>query len=305
LARFLLSRLVQAIVVLWGVATIVFVLVHLSGDPARLMLPPNATEEQVVGLRHQLGLDRPLPEQYVDFLGRLARGDLGVSIRLNQPVLRVLLERVPATIQLTLASLLVSVAVALPLGTLSAAKRDTAIDGFSSLVALLGQSLPTFWLGIVLILLFAVKWQIFPALGAGTPAHLVLPSITLGAYSAALTTRILRSSLLDVLDHDFVRTARAKGLRERLVLARHVAPNAAAPVLTVLALQVGLLLSGAIVTETVFNYPGMGLLVVQAIFGRDFTLVQGFVVLLALVIVAINLAVDVVYSVLDPRIRFG
>ena len=305
MSRFLLSRFGQALVVLWGVCTIVFFLLHLSGDPAQLMLPPNASQEDVENLRHMLELDRPLQEQYVSYLVRLAHGDFGTSFRHRQPALQLIAERVPATVQLTLAALLVTILIALPLGTISALKRDTAVDGLSAFVALLGQCVPTFWLGLVLIMLFAVQWRIFPALGAGTPAHLVLPAITLGAYSAALTTRMLRSSLLDVLNQEFVRTAHAKGLTERLVLWRHVAPHAAIPVITVIALQVGQLLSGAIVTETVFNYPGMGLLVIQAISGRDFTVVQAFVILLAVVIVVLNLLVDIVYSVVDPRVRLG
>lgn len=305
MVRYLGGRLLQGVVVLWGVATVVFFLMHLSGDPVVLMVSPNATQDEIQRVREMLELDRPLPEQYARYIGRLSHGDLGLSIRHHQPALLLLAERVPATLALTLSALAVSLLVALPLGTLSALRRGTVVDSLSASLSLLGQCVPTFWMGIVLILLFAVQWRLLPAVGAGSPAHLVLPAITLGAYSAALTTRMLRSSLLDVLHEDFVRTARAKGFSEQLVLMRHVLPNAAIPVLTVLALQVGYLLSGAVVVETVFSYPGMGLLVMQSIYGRDFTLVQAFVVLLAAVIVVINLTVDILYSVLDPRIRFG
>jgi len=303
--RFLLGRVVQSLIVLLGVCTFVFFLMHMTGDPVRLLLPLDATPEDIERVRHLMGFDRPLHQQFLSYVTRLLQGDLGVSLRHQQPALHLLVERIPATLKLTLAALLVSLVIALPLGTISAMKRDTPVDATGAFVALLGQCVPTFWLGIMLIMLFAVHWRIFPALGAGTLAHLVLPAITLGAYSAALTTRMLRSSLLDVLDQDFVRTARAKGLRERTVMLRHIVPHAAIPVVTVIALQVGHLLSGSIVTETIFSYPGMGLLVVQAIYGRDFTLVQGFVILLAIVILTINIAVDILYCYLDPRVRLG
>lgn len=303
--RFLLGRVVQSLIVLLGVCTFVFFLMHMTGDPVRLLLPLDATPQDIERVRHLMGLDRPLHEQYVTYMTRLLQGDFGVSLRHQQPALQLLAERIPATLKLTLAALFVSLVIALPLGTISAMKRDTAVDATGGFVALLGQCVPTFWLGIMLIMLFAVRWRIFPALGAGGIAHLVLPAITLGAYSAALTTRMLRSSLLDVLDQEFVRTARAKGLAERTVMLRHIMPHAAIPVVTVIALQVGHLLSGAIVTETIFSYPGMGLLVVQAIYGRDFTLVQGFVILLATVILTINIVVDILYCYLDPRVRLG
>ncbi|MCC6175773.1 MAG: ABC transporter permease [Chloroflexi bacterium] len=304
MTRFILRRIAQSALVIWGVCTIVFFLMHASGDPVQLLLPTDASDEEIARVRSQLQLDRPLTEQYVNYLSRLIQGDLGQSLRHRRPALELLAERVPATLQLTVGALLVCLLVALPLGTLSALKRDSTIDTISSFVALLGQCVPTFWLGIVLIMIFAVQLQVVPVMGAGTLAHLIAPSITLGAYSAALATRMVRSSLLDVLDQEYVRTARSKGLTEWAIIVRHVAPIAAMPVVTVISLQIGYLLSGAIVTETVFNYPGMGLLVVQAIFGRDFTLVQGFVILLSIVIVSINLLVDIIYSVLDPRVRF-
>jgi peptide/nickel transport system permease protein len=239
------------------------------------------------------------------FVVHAAQGDFGESYRHHQPAFPLVIERLPATLQLAFAALLVSLVLALPAGILAALKRGTAFDVISRMVALLGQAMPTFWLGLMLILLFAVRLKWLPPNGRGGIEYLVLPALTLGAYSAALTMRLLRSSLLEVLGKDYIRTGRAKGLRESSVVLRHALKNAAIPVVTVLGLQMGRLLAGAVVTETVFGYGGMGLLAVQAILGRDLTVVQAFVMVAAVIILAINLVVDLLYAVLDPRIRYG
>jgi peptide/nickel transport system permease protein len=303
--RFLLDRLWQSLVVLFGVSLLVFLLMRLTGDPVAVMLPPEATAEDHAELRRELGLERSLPEQFGIFLANAVRGNFGQSYRHHQPALDLVLERLPATIQLTLAALLVSLALAIPAGIIAALRRGSAFDSLSRLLALLGQAMPTFWLGLMLILLFAVRLRWLPPSGRGGLEYLVLPALTLGTYSAALTMRLLRSSLLEVLGREYVRTARAKGLGERAVVVRHALKNAAIPVVTVVGLQMGRLLAGSVVTETVFGYGGMGLLAVQAIVGRDLTIVQAFVLVAAVIILAINLLVDLLYLALDPRIRYG
>ena len=303
--RYLFERLWHSIFVLFGVSLLVFVLMRLTGDPVAVMLPPEATAQDAALLRHALGLDRSLPEQFGIFVVHAVQGDFGESYRHHAPAFPLVLERLPATLQLTLAALLVSLLLALPAGILAALQRGSVFDSLSRLLALLGQAMPTFWLGLMLILLFAVRLKWFPPSGRGGIEYLVLPAVTLGAYSAALTMRLLRSSLLEVLSKEYIRTGRAKGLREATVVIRHALKNAALPVVTVLGLQVGRLLAGAVVTETVFGYGGLGLLAVQAILGRDLTIVQAFVVVAAVIILTINLVVDLLYAALDPRIRYG
>ena len=303
--RYASERLWHSLIVLFWVSLLVFLLMRLTGDPAAVMLPSEATAEDHELLRRQLGLDRPLPEQFGIFLVNAIRGDFGQSYRHHQPALELVLERLPATLQLTFAALLVSLALALPAGVVAALRRGSAFDSLSRLLALLGQAMPTFWLGLMLILFFAVRLKWLPPAGRGGLEYLVLPALTLGTYSAALTMRLLRSSLLEVLGRDYIRTARAKGLGERGLVLRHALRNAAIPVITVVGLQVGRLLAGSVVTETVFGYGGMGLLTVQAILGRDLAIVQAFVVVTAVIILAINLAVDLLYAAIDPRIRYG
>lgn len=305
MARFLLVRFLHAILVVLGVSVVAFGLLHLSGDPAALLLPPSATREDIDLFRRQLGLDRPVPVQYLDFLGKAVRGDFGMSIRYNQPAMGLVLDRLPATLQLSGAGLGLSLLLGLPLGILAAVRRGSWLDQVSLALSLVGQAFPVFWLGIVLIILFAENLRWLPASGIGGPQFLVLPAVTLSAYSTAMIMRLLRSSLLDVLGADYVRTAKAKGLSNKAVLAGHALKNAALPVVTVVGLQVGTLLGGAVITEEVFAYPGMGRLAVQAIANRDFTVVQAFVVLMAVVIVGANLAVDLLYAWLDPRIKVG
>jgi peptide/nickel transport system permease protein len=303
MGRYLLVRLGHAALVVVGVSLVVFLLTHLGGDPASLLLPPNASAEDIEQFRHAMGFDKPLPVQLVEYLGRLAHGDFGRSFRYDQPALEVVLERVGATLVLGGFALLLSVVVAVPLGILAAVRRNSIWDTLSLIVSLSGQALPVFWLGILLIILFAVTLRWLPASGGGDLAHLILPGLTLAAYSLAIISRLLRSSLLEVLGADYVRTARAKGLRERVVLVRHALKNGLLPVVTVLGLQVGTLLGGAVITEEVFAYPGMGRLAVQAILGRDFSLIQAFVVLTAITIACANLLVDLAYGWLDPRVR--
>lgn len=302
---YILRRLGHAALVLLGVTLVVFVLIRLSGDPVRLMLPLDATVEQEERLRSQLGLDQPILVQYGRFLAGVVQGDFGNSLRHREPALTLVVERMPASLLLTAAGLGTSVAIGVPLGVLAATRRGGAVDRGLTVLALAGQSMPSFWLGILLILALAVNLRLFPPSGAGTWKHLVLPGLTLGAYSAALVYRLTRSAMLEVLDKEFVRTARAKGLGPRVVIWRHAFRNAALPVVTIIGLQFNNLIGGAIITETVFAYPGMSLIAVQAIDNRDFPVVQAFVFVLALAVTLVNLVTDLAYSWLNPQIRYG
>ena len=288
-----------------GITLIVFVLVRISGDPVVLMLPEDAEQWQVEALREALGLDRPIPTQYVMYLRDLLRGDFGTSLRYtNQAALPIVLERLPATLQLTLAALVVAVVISFPLGIIAAVYRNRWPDVFSTSFAVLGQAMPNFWLGIMLILVFAVFLGWLPVSGRAGVASYVLPAITLGTALAALLTRLMRSSLLEVLNQDYVRTATAKGLQRRSVLLKHAVRNALLAYVTVLGLQVATLMAGAVVTEQVFAWPGIGLLAIQAINSRDMPIIQGVVVVAALIVMTANLAVDVLYALIDPRISY-
>jgi ABC-type dipeptide/oligopeptide/nickel transport system permease component len=270
------------------------------------MLSPQATLEDIERVRRQMGFDRPLPEQFLRFLGGAVRGDFGRSLRYtDQPALAIVVERFPATVELALATLAWSIPVALVLGLASAVRRASVSESVAMTTALLGQSMPSFWLGLMLILVFSVNLGLLPSSGRGTLSHLVLPALTLGGFFMARLTRLVRSGLLDVLGQDYVRTARAKGLAERIVVARHAFKNAAIPIVTILGLDVGTLLGGAVITETVFAWPGIGRLAIEAIAVRDFPVVQADVFFIALTFVAINLVVDVLYTWLDPRVRLG
>jgi peptide/nickel transport system permease protein len=304
MVAFLTRRLFHAVFVLIGVSLIVFVLMHLSGDPASLMVPEDATLEQIEAVRQRMGFDRPLIVQYGIFLGNALRGDFGYSYRISAPAFDLVLERVPATLRLMGASLAISLAFAIPVGILAAVKRNTVFDRLSMLLVLFGQSMPTFWFGIMAIIIVSVQLQWLPTSGYRGPEYIILPALTLGLYTSAVLARILRSSLIEVFSRDFIRTARAKGLAESAVLIGHAIKNAAIPVITVIGLQVGYLMGGSIITETVFSYPGMGLLAIQAIQGRDIPVLQAFVVMIAAVIVFVNLLVDVMYTFLDPRVKY-
>ncbi len=301
---YIAQRLLYSVFVLLGVATVVFFLVRLTGDPVRLMLPPDATLAQETALRRSLGLDAPLPVQYGNFILSVARLDFGESLRYGQPAAALILERYPATLQLAGAALLFSLVVALPAGVLAATQRGTVMDGVVMVMALIGQSSPVFFTGILLILLFAVNLRLLPSGGFGDLQHLILPAAALGMYLMSTVARLTRSSMLEVLHEDYLRTAHAKGLSAATVMVRHALRNAMLPVITVIGLETGALLGGSIVTETVFAWPGVGQLVVQAITYRDYPLVQAAVLVLATTFVLVNLLVDVSYSILDPRIRY-
>ncbi len=292
------------VLVLLSVSSVAFVVLRFTGDPVQMMLPPEeTTPEQVTRLRHLLGLDKPVWIQYADFLKNLATGNLGESYRYGTPVTPLVLARVPATLELAGAAIAVAVAVGIPLGVVSAVRKDSALDVFVSSVSFLGIAVPVFWLGPVLILLFAVRVHWLPTSGTGTWQQLVLPAVSLGTYPLAQLARLVRSDVLDVLSEDFVRTARSKGLDERAVLTRHVLRKSALSIVTLVGLNVGVLMGGAIITETIFAWPGIGRLVVQAISFRDFPLAQGAVVYIALMTVVANFLVDLSYGFLDPRVR--
>ncbi|MBX3070831.1 MAG: ABC transporter permease [Thermomicrobiales bacterium] len=304
MAPFLIQRLIRGILVLLAVSLIVFVLMHLTGDPAALMVPEGATADEVAEVRERMGFDRPILVQYVIFLKRAVTGDFGYSYRIQRPAFDLVVERIPATLRLMAASVGVSLAVALPVGVIAATHRNSLFDRISMVMILFGQSMPTFWFGIMAILIFPVRLGWLPTSGYKGPSYLVLPAITLGLYTSAVIARVLRSSLIEVLSRDYIRTARAKGLAGRQVLLRHAVKNAAIPVITVVGLQIGYLMGGSIITETVFGYPGMGLLAIQAIRGQDIPVLQSFVIFVAAIIVAINFLVDIAYMYLDPRVRY-
>lgn len=302
---YVVQRLLQGLLVLLGVTAVVFGLTFLSGDPVTTLAPLYATHEERALIRERLGLDRPLPVQYADFVARAVQGDFGESLRHREPAMGLILQRMPATLRLATAAILFALLVSVPLGILAAVNHNGPIDAGARVTALLGQSVPSFLLGIVLILIFAVNLRWLPSSGGVGLQSLVLPGITVGAFSAALLARLLRSSLLEALGQDYIRTAHAKGLLQRVVLTRHALRNAALPFTTVLGLQVTFLLSGAVVAETVFAYPGMGLLAVQAIATKDVPVIQAFVTMTAVIVVGVNLIVDLIYARLDPRIRLS
>ena len=282
---------------------VVFALVHLSGDPVLLMVPADASPDLVASTRHALGFDRPLYEQFGRYLASIVQGDLGTSLRINRPVARLIVERLPATILLTLAALLLATVTAIPAGIVSAVKRGTIIDRIAMVGAVAGQAVPIFWLALLLIAFFGVQLRWLPVFGYGTFAHLVLPAVSLSTIVLGRLARLVRSSMLEVLGQDYVRTARAKGLGEWRVLTLHALRNASIPIVTLLGLQFAQLLGGAVVTETIFAWPGLGRLVVEAIFNRDFPVVQGVVLVVSLLFVIVSLLIDVAYALLDPRVR--
>jgi peptide/nickel transport system permease protein len=287
------SRLLRAFVALWLVSTVVFVVMRLSGDPVPLLLPPDAPRSEIFRVRAELGLDRPLIVQYGVFLVHVVRADFGRSIHFHEP----------ASLELALTAFVVAALVAVPIGLLSAIRRNTLVDHATMAVALVGQSAPTFFLGILFILVLSLQAGLFPTSGRGDWRNLVLPALTLGAFAMASIARLTRSAVLEVLGADFVRTARAKGVSELLVVGKHTLRNAALPIITITGLQLGQLLAGAVVTETVFAWPGIGRLAIQSIYNRDYPVVQCTVFLSALVFIVVNLLIDVLYGVLDPRLR--
>ena len=302
--RYLSLRVLYTLPAVWLVVSIVFLLIHLvPGDPILQMLGEGAPAADVEATRHLYGLDRPLGEQYLHYWKGVLRGDLGPSLRFNQSVSKMIAQRYPYTLELTLASLLVAIVLSIPAGVRSAQRRNRWDDRLLSVVSLFGLSFPNFALGPILILFFAIKLGLLPVSGSGTVAHLVLPAITMGGALAAILTRMVRTSMLEELSHDYIRTARAKGLPERTVVYRHALRNAMIPIITVLGLQFGALLAGAIVTEKIFSWPGIGRLTIDAIGNRDYYLVQGCILAIGLTYIAVNFLTDLLYSAVNPRIR--
>jgi peptide/nickel transport system permease protein len=300
---YLLRRLAQSLLVLLGISFVVFAILHLTGDPTLVLLPPDASAEDVTRFRQEMGFNDPFFVQYGRFMRGALRGDFGQSIRHGEPAFQLVVERLPATFELAGAGLGIALLLAIPAGIVSAVRRNTAIDYVSTVVALLGQSMPTFWLGIMLILVFSVQFSLLPSSGRGTLLHLIMPAITLGLFTTARITRLTRSGMLEVLSQDYIRTARAKGVGDPPIVWKHALKNAAIPIVTIVGIELGTLLGGSVITETIFAWPGVGRLSVQAIYNRDYPVVQAAVFILASTFVLVNLVVDVVYTYLDPRIR--
>jgi peptide/nickel transport system permease protein len=303
--KYILRRFAQSVLAMLALSLLIFCMSRLTGDPTMLMLPDDATREDIAQLRHALGLDRPLPVQYWVFISKAVQGDLGRSIKGQMPVLDMIKERLPNSIKLAAVALGIAVLLAFPLGVMAAVKKGTGLDTLANIVAVLGQSLPQFWVGIVLIQVFAVQLRWLPVAGVGSLAHYVLPAFTLGWFVVAGMMRLLRSSMLDVMGSEFVKLARIKGLPSRTVIWKHALRNALIPVLTFGAIYLAILITGAILVETVFAWPGVGQLIYQGIVFRDFPVVQAVVLLTAGIVITVNLLVDITYAYIDPRIRFS
>jgi ABC-type dipeptide/oligopeptide/nickel transport system permease component len=301
--RYITRQLIQLVVVVFGISVLAFAILHVLGDPVLLLLPQNAGKEEFERYRHLLGLDRPLYVQYWKFVSNAVLGDFGKSWYADTPAFKLVIERMPPTIYLTFAGLVVALLIALPLGILAALKRHSWLDNLCTAVAVAGQAAPIFWLGIMMIIVFSVRLRLLPASGYGTWQNFLMPAFCLGAALAPITMRLVRSGVIEVLNMEFIKTARAKGLAEPTVVIKHAFRNVCIPVVTVLGLQFGQLLGGAIITETVFAWPGVATLTVESIRNQDFPVVQCAVILLALLIVAVNLIVDVIVGLIDPRIH--
>ena len=300
---YLLRRFLQSLLVLLGVSFVVFGILFLTGDPALLLLPPDASIEDIAKFRQQMGFNDPFFVQYGRFLSGALRGNFGQSVRHGEPAFDLVMERMPATFELSGAALALALCLSIPAGIISAMRRNTLVDYIATVVALLGQSMPTFWLGIMLILFFSVQLNVLPSSGRGGWQHILLPAVTLGLFTTARITRLTRSGMLEVLNQDYIRTARAKGVANPPVVWKHALKNAAIPIVTIVGIELGTLLGGSVITETIFAWPGVGRLSVQAIYNRDYPVVQAAVFTLAATFVLVNLAVDVLYTYLDPRIR--
>jgi ABC-type dipeptide/oligopeptide/nickel transport system permease component len=302
---FILHRLFQAVIVIWGISLITFSLLHMFRDPVLILLPPEATKEEVETLRREMGLDRPIAVRYVKFLAGMAQGDFGRSFVAQRPALGLVIERMPMTLWLAASGLLLAVIISIPLGVIAAVRRNRMADHSASIFAVLGQAMPLFWLDIMLIIIFAVKLRLLPASGAGSYKHVLLPAAGIAVSLLPILMRLTRSRMIEILSQDYIRTARAKGLRESTVLFRHALRNALIPVVTILGFQFGMLLGGAVITETIFAWPGVASLVVESIFNSDFPVVQAAVAVFALLIVFANLITDITVAWLDPKTRFG
>ncbi len=301
---YLLKRLLHTVYVIIGISVISFFFIHLSGDPVMLMLPGDASHQEIEDLRERLGFNDPIPVQYVRFAWNAVRGDFGESLYYHVPVMELIVERLPASIELAVAAMVLALVVAVPIGIVSAIKRGSLLDMGAMLGALFGLSMPHFWLGIMLMLLFSVQLGWLPTSGRGTWLHLIMPATALGMSLMAMFARLTRSVMLEVLSLDYIRTARAKGLKERMVIGKHALKNALIPLVTVAGMQFGFLIGGTVIIETVFAWPGLGRLVVQAIFNRDYPLVQAIVLVMAVIFVGMNLLVDLLYIYLDPQISY-
>jgi len=304
MGNYLLKRLYHSFIVIFGITLIIFVITHMVGDPVSLLLSPEATQSDRDELRHQLGLDRPLHIQYVVFLKDAVQGNFGISFRHQRPALGLVLQHLPATLELTMAAMFLSVLISLPLGILASIKPGSLMDRVGMTLALFGQSAPVFWIGIMFILLFGVELRWFPVSGRGGIENLIMPAVTLALFSTAAQTRLTRSSMMDALDKDYIRTARSKGLTESRVIAKHALKNALIPIITIVALQFGMMLSGAVITETIFAWPGVGRLAVNAIHNRDYPIIQAAVFVTSFFFIFINLFVDIIYTWVDPRITY-
>lgn len=304
MSRYILRRLFHSVIVLLVLSFLTFGLLHLGGDPVSLMAPDYFSEQDVVDLQHKMGLDQPFYVQYLNYMQGLLHGDLGMSFMQHRPALPIVLERVPATILLAAIALLLTIVVAFPLGILGAVKRGSLWDRFALVFAMSGKAIPSFWFGVMLILIFSLRLGWLPSFGGGSWRHVIMPALTLALANVAIVTRIVRSTMIDALSQDYVRTARAKGLGEWIVLG-HALRNASLPTVTVIGLELGGLLGGSVVTETVFAYPGIGYLAIQAIRAKDFPVVLCVVFLIAIFTLAITLLVDLIYAVLDPRLTYG
>lgn len=302
--RYLANRLLQALASILVVSVVVFVLARLTGDPIEIMMPPEATKEDIALMRTYLGLDRPWPVQYWLFISRAVQGDFGRSVRFRRPALEVIIERYPATLELGGLAILIALSLALPVGVYAAVRRGSPLDYLARGFAALGQAVPPFWLGLVLVLIFSVTLHLLPTSGRGTPAHILLPGVTLGWFAVAGLMRLTRSAMLDVLGTEYIKLARMKGLPEYQVIWKHALKNAALPIITFAALVFVSLLNGSIIVETVFGWPGLGLLVIEAVQYRDYPVVQTVVLCLSTMYIAANLVVDILYAYLNPRIRY-
>jgi peptide/nickel transport system permease protein len=303
--RYILGRVVQSVVSLFVVSIVVFALVRMSGDPIQIMAPPEASQKDIAMMRAYLGLDRPWPVQYWRFVTRAVQGDFGQSVRFRRPAMDLIAERYGATLELGGLAVLIVIAVALPVGVYAAVRRGRALDYAARTFAAVGQAVPPFWLGLLLVLVFGVMLHVLPTSGRGTPLHVILPGVTLGWFAVAGLMRLTRSAMLDVLGSEYVKLARIKGLPERKVIWKHAFKNAALPIITFAALLFVALLNGSIIIETVFGWPGLGLLVIEAVDSRDYPIVQAVVLCLSAMYIGVNLLVDVLYAYLNPRIRYS
>jgi peptide/nickel transport system permease protein len=303
---YLTKRLIHSIIIIIGISMVVFIISRMTGDPVSIMVDFTTPKEDRDIIRKELGLDKPIPVQYLIFIKNAVKGDFGTSIRYEEPALDLVFQRIPITLKLLVVTLAWSLMIAIPIGIISAIKRNSIFDLVGMAFTFVGQSIPSFWLGIMMIMVVGVHFRLLPisGFGSGELSYIIMPAITLGAFGMASFARITRSSMLEVLDSDYIQTARAKGLRETFVVIKHALRNALIPIITILGLQIAGLLGGAVITEQIFAYPGVGWLAVQSIYNRDFPVIQAIVMIVSIGVVATNFIVDIVYTIIDPRIRY-